>query len=142
REVDIRSAPRGGRDAGAVGGDVRSHTSGGRRLGGGDAHVEADATALEVQGGVERRAGAGTVRAEGQVRALEAHVEATAGATLTTHGLDATADARASIVLVDATGRVSYATPPATVAGVPWNGEVDATVHATVSADAHATGEL
>lgn len=142
RSVSARGTPEGGRDPGAIAGDARTHVTGGKKLVERRVHGEADATALHARGGVETQGRAGTLRAGYDARALQAHAEATADATLTTRGLDATADARANVTLVDASATVSYTTPPATVEGVPFNGQVDATVHATVSAEAHATGEV
>jgi uncharacterized membrane protein (Fun14 family) len=76
------------------------------------------------------------------VTAGQLHAQAGAEAKVTLHGADATASASATATALDATATVNYTTPGLTLAGVPVNGAVDATVHANVSAEAHASGEV
>jgi hypothetical protein len=131
-----------GETADAAGAAARTHVSSGKTLLDKNAQATAEVAAWQSRGRAETTGPGGTGEADYDAKALEAHAAASAGVTATTHGVDARADAHAGVAIVDATGHASYTTPPATVEGVPFDGRVDATVHATASAEAHANGDV
>jgi hypothetical protein len=142
RSVSLRSTPAGGESADRIGDASREAVLGGRELYKGEGRAEADATYGRSQGAGQVAGRYGTLEGDYDVRVLQAHAEASGGVTVTDRGLVARGEARVGVNLIDARGHVGYETPAGTVAGVPFNGRVDANVHAQVGAEAHARGEL
>ena len=140
--VDLASTPEGGDDAATVGSKAVDAASGGKVFLDKGTSVAADKTFWHKDQSVTKQGKGGEVTAGYGVDAGKLHAGAGASAKVTLHGAVAQASADVEATAVEATANVSYTTPGLTLSGVPLNGQVDATVHAVVGAEAHANGTL